>query len=110
MTLNNGENTISARAQTEDGRSAEVPTYVLDVDLTDTELTIDEFNEIGVNPEAEEMRSIASLLKEKRFSSGESTGLLLTSHQTPRLGEIIPPIEGAPTEVDIDDEVDSLLN
>ena len=49
VTLNNGENTISARAQSENGLGANVDTYVLDVDTTDPELSIDQFEEIGVN-------------------------------------------------------------
>ena len=49
VTLNNGENTISARAQSENGLGGDVDTYVLDADTTDPELSIDQFEEIGVN-------------------------------------------------------------
>ena len=49
VTLTQGENTISAQAQSDNGLSAEVPTYVLDVDLIDPDLSVDSFEAIGVN-------------------------------------------------------------
>jgi len=49
VTLNQGENTVSAQAQSANGLAAEVETYVLDVDLSDPNLSIDGFEEIGVN-------------------------------------------------------------
>lgn len=105
VTLNNGENTVSAKAQSSNGLSAEVPTYVLDVDLTDPELDIDQFNEIGVNRRTRDdaIDSLNASGEEvlKWRVSGFSSDL--APNTTVRL-EIIPPLEGAPSELSVDSE------
>ena len=105
VTLNNGENTISARAQSENGLGASVDTYVLDADTTDPELSIDQFEEIGVN-----RRNLSQAVN----SFNEQGEAILkwringfTSNLPPnsevRLS-IDPPLENAPNSLTLDEQ------
>jgi hypothetical protein len=105
VTLNNGENTVSARAQSANGLAAEVPTYVLDADVTDPELTIDNFEEIGVNRRNREdaidsFNDQGDAILKWRFNGFTSD---LPPNSTVRV-EITPALEGAPEEIVIDEE------
>ena len=105
VTLNGGENTVSARAQSENGLSAEAPTYVLDVDLTDPELNIDSFNEIGVNRRGLEeainsFNDAGEPIVQWRVNGFTSD---LPPNAVVNL-EIIPELVGAPAEVTIGED------
>lgn len=104
VTLSEGENTVSARAQSANGLAAAVDTYILDVDLTNPELSIDQFQEIGVNQRSLTQAQLTFDEEGNRqmkwmingFTSDLPAG-------TQASFDLLPPLEGAPTEVTIDE-------
>jgi hypothetical protein len=105
VTLSEGENTVSARAQSSNGLAAAVDTYILDVDLTDPELSIEQFQEIGVN-----QRSLSDALLSFDEEGRRQVSWVINGFTsdlpagTQATFELLPPLEGAPSEVMIDDQ------
>ena len=103
--LNEGENTVSATAQSENGLSAEVSTYVLDVNTLQPTVTIESVDELGVNRFT--LAEAVSVDESGVLPIGQWTLTGFTSDLTEG-GQVTlltdPPIPNAPMQVEVDDE------